>query len=1082
VEATRRRLTVLFCDLVGSTVLAQQVDPEDYADIVRAYHAACAAVIERFEGHIAQYLGDGLLVYFGYPQAHEDDAQRAVHTALGILEALRQLNGRLQSPHGVEVAVRIGIHTGLVVVSAVGTGAHAAPLALGETPNIAARLQDLAAPNTVVLSTATYRLVHGYFACQAWGAQSLRGLTEPIDVYQVLRTSGIPNRFAVAMTRGLTPLVGRERERGLLLERWSQARGGSGHVVLISGEVGIGKSRLVQALKDQVRSETHTLLECQGSPYHQHTAFWPLTELLPRVFQWRRDESTAAKLAKIARVSEQVRLPVEQTVPLLAALLALPLPEDDYPPLALTPEQRRQKTFETLLTLMLGLATQQPVLCIVEDLHWIDPSTLEFLELLVDQSPTAALLPVVTCRPTVRPSWVMRAHVTHVTLDRLGPELVQKMIGLVLGAHELPAAVRQQIVATTDGVPLFVEEVAKMALEMGGERALMLTIPATLHDLLMARLDRLGTAKGVAQLASMIGREFSYALLQALAPGDESALQRDLRRLVEAELLYQRGLPPRATYVFKHALIRDAAYESLLKRTRQHYHQQIAGTLEEGFPETAAAQPELLAYHFTLSEAWERAFVYLMRSGDKARQVYANQEAITFYTQAIAASDRIRPALDDAQLLPVYEGRGLVWRLLTQYDEAIADFHIMRRLARACGHQHKEGESLCHLVFSHWLKFSEDQLPFMEQYAQQALELAQQTGNQHVLASSLTGLGLVQQVRGNLRESDRQLEASLLVSRRARSHDTLAPNLLWLSAHAYWQGDFLRALHLGEEGLSMARGIHDGLLELLSLAFLCQARWSAGHYAQALTVLHEGMTKAKERKNLFIDGRLTNTLGWFHRDFGDVTRAVEYDQESLELGRASGVSNVEISALINLGLDYLALGQYARAFSYLEPTLARVEHEVFGTEKWRWKVRLLIGLAELAYTAGAYEQALRYAEAGLREAQATSSQKYVALAWAWCGRIAAQVGEAETAGTELRRALALIDKLQSPALIYPIAYDLGHWYESIGREREAAPLYKQAQAIVEQMATTVEAAALRSTFLQSALVQTIHERVARLGG
>jgi len=272
-EAARRQLTVLFCDLVGSTVLSRQVDPEDYADIVRAYHTACAAVIERFEGHIAQYLGDGLLVYFGYPQAHEDDAQRAVHTALGILEALRQLNGQLQSTHGVQVAVRIGIHTGLVVASAVGAGAHAAPLALGETPNIAARLQGLAAPDTIVLSAATYRLVHGYFACQALGAQSLHNLAEPIDVYQVLQASGMPHRFAVAVTRGLTPLVGRERERGLLLDHWTQARDGSGHVVLISGEVGIGKSRLVQALKDQVRSEAHTLLECQGLPYHQHTAF-----------------------------------------------------------------------------------------------------------------------------------------------------------------------------------------------------------------------------------------------------------------------------------------------------------------------------------------------------------------------------------------------------------------------------------------------------------------------------------------------------------------------------------------------------------------------------------------------------------------------------------------------------------------------------------------------------------------------------------------------------------------------------------------------------------------------------------------
>jgi tetratricopeptide (TPR) repeat protein len=559
-------------------------------------------------------------------------------------------------------------------------------------------------------------------------------------------------------------------------------------------------------------------------------------------------------------------------------------------------------------------------------------------------------------------------------------------------------------------------------------------------------------------------------------------LQRELRRLVEAELLYQRGLPPRASYFFKHALIRDAAYDSLLKRTRQHYHRKIARALEERFPETAAAQPELLAYHFSRSEAWDRAFVYLVRSGDKARQVHANQEAITFYTQAIEASGRSTPAPDDGQLLPVYEGRGLVWRLLTRYDEAIADFHMMRQLARASGNQHKEGESLCHLVFSHWLKLSEDQLPFMEQDAQQARELAQQTGDQHVLAKSLTGLGLVHQVRGNLRESDRNLAASLEVSRREGYHDTLAPNLLWLSAHAYWQGNFPRAMHLSEEGLVIARGIHDGLIELLSLAFLCQAHWSAGRYAQALTILREGMMKARERKNLFTVGRLTNTLGWFHREFGDAPRAVEYDQESLELGRASGVPNVVISALINLGFDYLTPGQHAQAFSYLEPTLKRVEHEVFGTERWRWKTRLLLGLAELSASTGAYDQALRYAEAGIKEAQATSSQKYVALGWALRGKIAAQLGDAETAGIALQQAFSLVRKLQSPALIYPVAYDLGHWYESTGKEREATKLYGKAQAIIEQMSTAVENDALHSTFPQSPLVQIINERMARLGG
>lgn len=1093
IEAARRQLTVLFCDLVGSTELSSQVDPEEYADIIGAYHAACAAVIERYEGHIAQYLGDGLLVYFGYPQTHEDDAQRAVHTALAILESLRQPNDQLQAAHGIQVAVRLGIHTGVVVMSAVGSGGHAESLALGETPNIAARLQALAAANTAVLSAATYRLTHGYFACRALGSQALPGLAEPIELYQVLQASGVASRFAVTMIRGLTPLVGRERERDLLLERWAQARNGNGHVALISGEVGIGKSRLAQALKDQAVSEDYTLLECQGLPYHQHTAFWPLIELLPRVFEWQPDESTTAKLSRMAQASEQAQLPVEQTVPLLAGLLALPTPEDVYLPLALTPEDRRQKTFETLLALICRLAARRPVLFIVEDLHWIDPSTLEFLELLVQQSPTIALFAVITCRPAMQPSWVMRAHMTHVTLDRLEPESVQEMIGLVLGAHVLSAAVRQQIAASTDGVPLFVEEVTKMAMEMDGqdegspdaaplERASILTIPATLHDLLMARLDRLGAARSVAQLASTIGREFSYTWLRALAPWEESTLQLELSRLVEAELLYQRGLPPQATYLFKHALIRDAAYESLLKRTRQQYHRQIADVLEEQFSEIPVAQPELLAYHFSMSEAWDRAFAYLVRSGDKARQVYANQEAITFYTQAVEASGCIAPALDAAQLLPLYEGRGLVWMLLTQYEAAIADFRMMCQTARAAGDQIQEGESLCHLALAHWSTFAAEHLPFAEQCANEAFQLAQRTGDQKVLARSLASLGSIDIWRGNLQEAEKTLEASLQICRREGYPEALAPALMWRGAQAYWQGDFQRAVQSCQEGVPVSRAIYDGFQELMNLAFLCLAHWSAGEYAQAFTVAREGVTKARERENTFILGRLTNTLGWFHHEFGNISQALAYDLESVELGRASDISNVEISALINVGLDHLALGQYEQAWSYFEPTLERVEREASGAHRWRWKIRLLTALANLAYATGAYKQALHSAGQALREAQTTSSQKYIALNWALRGKIAAQVGNAETAESDLQRALALAEMLQSPSLIYPIAYDFGYWRESAGKAQEAKTLYGTAWAMIEMMTQAIGDTALRETLLQSAIAQSIRERLTRLAG
>jgi tetratricopeptide (TPR) repeat protein len=462
--------------------------------------------------------------------------------------------------------------------------------------------------------------------------------------------------------------------------------------------------------------------------------------------------------------------------------------------------------------------------------------------------------------------------------------------------------------------------------------------------------------------------------------------------------------------------------------------------------------------------------------------VYANQEAITFYTQAIEVSSRITPALDDAQLLPVYEGRGLVWILMTKYDEAIADFQQMRQLARTSGHQRQEGESLCHLASAHHMKQSEEHVHFEEQYARQAMHLSQQTGDHKILAKGLASLGRVQQVRGDLQEAERHLGISLQISQQESYTDVLAPTLRFLSAQAYWQGRFQRSIHFGQEGLTVARAIHDGFNELTCLSILCMAYWSIGTYAQARLFLHAGVTKATERGNQFTIGRLTNTLGWFHRDLGDCSRAIKYDQESIALGRTTGASNVEVSAVINLGLDYLALGQHDRARSSLVSTLERVEREAFGVHRWRWTIRLLIGLAELSCTTEDYDQALRYVEEGLKEAQRTSSQKYVALGWALRGKIVAKLGDTNTAGTELQRAFSLADQLQSPSLLYPIAYDLGYLYESTGKEREAAALYSQAKATTVQMATAVEDDALRSTFLQSALVQEIHERAARLGG
>jgi class 3 adenylate cyclase/predicted ATPase len=823
-DAERRQLTVLFCDLVDSTRLAGQLDPEDYRTMVRAYQQTCAAVMLPFDGHIAQYLGDGLLVYFGYPQAHDDDAQRAVRAGLSILDAMRTLSARLVQDTGVRLAIRLGIHTGLVVVGAMGGGDKQEQLALGETPNIAARLQGLAVPDTLVLSEATHRLVQGYFVCQNLDMHTVKGLDQPMVVYQVLQESAAQSRLDVAATRGLTPLVGREEEIGLLLRLWTQSQDGLGQVVLLSGEAGIGKSRLVEVLRERAEREGYTRIVFRCSPYYQQSALYPVIEHLQRLLQFSRDDTPETKLAKLEQGLRASRLALDEVVPLLAALLAVPLPEARYAPLQLSPQRQRQHTLETLLAWMVAEAERQPTLAVWEDLHWADPSTLEFLSLLLDQAPTTRLLTLLTCRPEFRLPWSTRSYLTHLTLGRLGRVQVEAMIERLTGGKALPTEVVQQIVTRTDGVPLFVEELTKAILESGlvQEREdryelsgplPSLAIPATLHDSLMARLDRLAAGKEVAQLTAVLGRTFPYELLRAVSPLEEAALQQALARLVEAELLYQRGVPPQATYVFKHALIQEAAYQSLLKSTRQQYHQRIAQVLEAQFPDTVEAHPELLAHHYTEAGRTEQAIVYWQRAGQQALQRSANLEAVQHLIKGIELLATLPETAARAQ---------------QELDLRIA---LGPALMATRGHA----------------------APEVEQTYSRARELCRQVGETPQLFPTLRGLWRFYRTQGALptaRELGQQLyrlaQREADPTHRLEAHDALGTTLFFLGEYAAARTHLEQGIALtdptAQQVLALRYGEAPGVR---CLAHTAIALWCLGYPAQAVQRCQEALVLAQ---------------------------------------------------------------------------------------------------------------------------------------------------------------------------------------------------------------------------------------------
>jgi class 3 adenylate cyclase/tetratricopeptide (TPR) repeat protein len=640
--AARRQITVLFADIVGSTALAETLDPEDLRDLYARYQTLCAEVVQRYEGHLAQYLGDGVLAYFGYPSAHEDDAARAVRSGLEILQRAGVASVNAKRPQ-----VRVGVHTGLVVVGEVGGGSRHEELALGETPNIAARLQSEAQPDTLVISEATAKLLAGQFALENLGPRTLKGISRPIAIFRVLGRSGAASRFqAMKTAHGLTPFVGREREVEIIRAACAEAAAGSGRTLLLCGEAGMGKSRLLEAARQAAAARQYQILETQCSPYQMNSPLFPVVEMLERRMGIDKDMAAAEKLDRIEQFAANRANAVEHAAQALADVLSVPA-AGRYPEIEMAPARRRQWIIEILAALLLHSVDGSPVLFLTEDLHWADPSTLDLLsEMVARQAGLPALL-VCSARPGFAAPWRDRPHYREIRVEALSAEETRALVARIAGPKPLPIAVREQVVARTGGVPLFVEAVTRTVMEAGILRELEdryeLTgplpaglIPATVQDSLMGRIDRLGVDRPVAQLAATIGRESSFELLQAVLDVPTAELARALSHLVELELVSESGVPPASSYTFKHALIQDAAYESLLRKTRQEFHHKIANVLVHRFPELAETKPELLARHFEGAGRTAEAIAAWMKAGLQAGQRVALRECAAHMQKTIS--------------------------------------------------------------------------------------------------------------------------------------------------------------------------------------------------------------------------------------------------------------------------------------------------------------------------------------------------------------------------------------------------------------------------------------------------------------
>ena len=1044
--AERRQVTVMFSDLVGSTALAARMDPEDLRDVISAYQKCVAETVQRLGGFVAKYMGDGVLIYFGYPQAHEDDAECAVQAGLELIAAVVALKTH------ASLQTRVGIATGLVVIGdLIGSGSALEQAVVGETPNLAARLQSVAEPNRVVIAENTRKLLGNLFDLQDLGAQDLKGIAEPIRAFAALRRSAVESRFEALRASGLTELVGREKELEILLRRWSKAKTGEGQVVLLSGEAGIGKSRLTAALLEWIVDEPHTRLRYFCSPQHTDSAFFPIIGQMERAAGFAHDEETQAKLDKLDALLVQTSTS-KQDAALFAEMLSLPN-DGRYLALDLTPEQRRHRTLEALITQMEALTLQSPVLMIFEDAHWADPTSLEAFGRIVDRVYSVRVLLIVTSRPEFQASWVGRHYVTSLNISRLRERDVGAMIDRVVGNKPLPANIRQDIIERTDGIPLFIEEMTKAVLEAGSDHAAQrtaaaipprtLAVPASLQASLMARLDRLGPAKETAQIGAAIGREFSHVLLAAVARKSEVELASALDRLIAAGLLFQQGVPPNATYLFKHALVQDAAYGTLLRGPRRALHARIGETLENQFGAIVRTQPELLARHCTEAGLIEKAASLWGKSGQRSLERSAFVEAREQITRALdhiatlpstSALRREQIQLQVALLVPLYYIKG--WGA-PETKAAVEQAHLLFEQAEALGETPEDPLLLFKVLYgflsANFMVFNGD---VCRDLAAQFLALAEKQKASFPLMLGRGVLGAVLFMAGDIAKGRAQLDEAVLLY-DPTEHRPLAMRLA------------------GEDD------------RVSSLYFRSKALWVLGYPESALSDVNKALTDAREI------GHATSLLWALTCSFFIVdSYCGHYKIASVRVDELIALADEKDVAL------WKALGMLGRGwlFGLTGRTSDAVRMITSGITAWQSTGSTFYLPTWLSYLADAHaeveqpDQAWRCIDEALRAIETTKERWFEAEAHRIAGTIALRSPERGAAKAEayFERALAVARKQEAKSWELRAAMSMARLWRDQGKRDEArellAPVYgwftegfdtldlKEAKALLEELA------------------------------
>jgi class 3 adenylate cyclase/tetratricopeptide (TPR) repeat protein len=1105
-EGERKQVTVLCADVAGFTALAESLDPEDCHSIMRRCFDLMLQEVHLYEGTVCQFTGDGILALFGAPIAHEDHAQCAVRAALGIQRALQAYQQDLQESQGIHVRMRVGLNSGPVVVGAIGTDLSMTYTALGDTVNLADRVQGLAEPGTVAISQNTQRLVSGYLVTRDLGEHQVKGKEAPVRIYEALRPSRSRSRVDVSAERGLGPFVGRESDLGLLLERCGAVRTGSGQVVFIRGEAGMGKSRLLYECKRRALGGqpsaigndgpvlTDSRQQAAGNPlwlegrcisYGRDISYFPIIDLLKNRFEIEEMDAEAEIARKVEAGVQALGTDLADSEPFLKYLLAVDPGDASVP--AMDPQMRKARIFESLRALLIATAVLRPLVIAIEDLHWIDPLSEEFLSSLVEQVSRHPILLVLTYRGEYDPHFGSQPFFLYLDLQSLSERESAAVAEGLLDAGAMQRELQALIHRKAEGNPFFIEEVSRSLLEVGALRrsgdAYVLTrpigeiyVPDTVQDVIMARLDRLPEEpKRALQTASVIGREFTARLLGRTAE-TRGGIEEPLGELQAVELICERALYPELAYIFKHALTRGVAYNSLLLARRKVLHRLVGTAIEELFRDRLEEQYETLAYHYEQGEAWEKAREYLQKSGDKAMAAFAPPQAAAYYDRALAALEKSGQAAASERSMALHYGRGQALFLTSDWDGSAASFHAMLAAARAIGDRTQEGVALWRIAYvGFWAHRFEDALD----YAERAHQLALNTHDQAVLAGGLLITAFVRIATGDLLKTRVALQDALTAARQTGSPLLQGFALTLFSALHHLQGEPGVALGYDDQALDLAREHQVPLILLWVLWHGGLVRCGGGAYEGALQYLQEALDLSSRLGDKIWRCRCLNTMGWAYMDLCHWELAIQYNARGASEAHALGDPEIIRNAELNLGDCCLAVGQLAEAQRYLETVERESPRPGAPGEammKWRYSQHMNASLGDLWLARGDPEKALAFANACLITAEGTNSRRNIVKGRRLKGEAFLTQDKLAEADTELAEALHVAREVGNPAQLWKTLAALARLRQAQSRPEDAAHARQEAIAILEAMAAGLSDANLRATLLASPQLAALREQ------